>query len=57
MGVLNGTTIDLGNNEPGMTLQREVKRSQWIDYTVDGESIKSPLDIDALPFGVYRLRP
>ena len=40
-----------------MTLQREVKRSQWIDYTVDGESIKSPLDIDALPFGVYRLRP
>ena len=29
-------SIDLGNNEPGMTLQREVKPNQWIDYLVDG---------------------
>ena len=27
----------------------------WRDYTVDGEQVLSPVDIDALPFGVYRL--
>ena len=51
-------SIDLGKDEPGMTLQfRDVKNGQivWRDYTMDGEVVKSPVDIDALPFGVYRL--
>ena len=47
--------IDLGKDEPGMTLQREVKRDQWVDYLVDVELVKSPVDIDALPPGVFRL--
>ena len=41
-----------------MTLQyRDAKNGQivWRDYTVDGEVLKSPVDIDKLPFGVYRL--
>jgi hypothetical protein len=52
--------IDLGSNEPGMSLQREYRDGQllvWRDYEVDGETVKSPVDIDALPFGVYRLKP
>lgn len=49
-------SIDLGSNQPGMTLQREVKRDQWIDYKVKSKTVKSPVDIDALPFGVYRLK-
>ena len=51
-------SIDLGWNEPGMTLQfRNVERDQivWRDYTVDGEVMRSPVDLDALPVGVYRL--
>ena len=51
--------IDLARDEPGMTLQyRNVERGRivWRDYTVDGEAVKSPVDIDALPAGVYRLR-
>ncbi len=50
--------IDLGKDEPGMTLQyRDANNGQivWLDYTVDGKAVKSPVDIDALPFGVYRL--
>ena len=50
--------IDFGKDEPGMVLQyRDVERGQivWRDYTVDGEAVKSPVDIDALPTGVYRL--
>ena len=50
--------IDLGKDEPGMTLQfRNVERGYivWRDYTVGGEVVKSPVDIDALPTGVYRL--
>ena len=51
-------SIDLGKDEPGMTLQyRNVERGQivWRDYTVDGEVVKSPVDIDALPAAKYRL--
>ena len=49
--------IDLGKVEPGMTLQYgERGYIVWRDYTVDGEVVKSPVDIDALPVGVYRLR-
>ena len=50
--------IDLGRDEPGMILQnRNVERGYivWRDYMVDGELVKSPVDIDALPPGVYRL--
>ena len=52
--------IDLGKDEPGMILQyRLIKRGYivWRDYTVDGEIVKSPVDIDALLPGAYRLRP
>ena len=50
--------IDPGKDEPGMTLQfRQIERGYivWRDYTVDGEVVKSPVDIDALPAGRYRL--
>jgi hypothetical protein len=36
-----------------MTLQR--LEDEWVDYKVDGKVIKSPVDIDALPAGRYRL--
>ena len=39
--------IDLGKDEPGVTLQRrDVKNGyiEWRDYTVDGEVVKSPVD-------------
>ena len=45
-------SIDFGKDEPGMTLQyRDAKNGQiiWLDYTVDGEVVTSPVDIDALP--------
>jgi hypothetical protein len=45
--------IDLGKNEPGMTLQR--LEDEWMDYKVDGKVVKSPVDIDKLPAGRYRL--
>jgi hypothetical protein len=46
--------IDSGNDEPGMTLQRRDGKD-WVDYKVDGKVVKSPVDIDALPAGKYRL--
>jgi hypothetical protein len=45
--------IDLGKNEPGMTLQRLDR--EWVDYKIDRKLVKSPVDIDALPAGRYRL--
>ena len=47
--------IDLGSDEPGMKLQRLDGR-EWVDYLVDGEVVKSPVDIEKLPAGKYRLR-
>ena len=50
--------IDLGRDEPGMTLQyRNLERGfiVWRDYVVDGEQVLSPVDIDELPAGRYRL--
>ena len=41
--------IDLGKDEPGMTLQR-LEGRVWVDYVV-----KSPIDIERLPPGRYRL--
>ena len=52
------SAIDLGNNEPGMTLQRECREGGylvWRDVLKYGQLVKSPVDIDALPFGIYRL--
>jgi hypothetical protein len=43
--------IDLGNDEPGMTLQRW--DGEWVNYKVDGKPVKSPVDIDALESGRY----
>jgi hypothetical protein len=37
-----------------MTLQRQ-DGNDWVDYKVDGKLVKSPVDIDTLPAGRYRL--
>jgi hypothetical protein len=37
-----------------MTLQR-LDGNDWVDYKLDGKEVKSPVDIDALPAGRYRL--
>ena len=53
-----GIWIDLGKDEPGMTLQRRERVSggyQWQDYQQEGKTVKSPLDLDSLPAGKYRL--
>ena len=50
--------IDLGKDKPGMTLQYwSIERGYivWRDYLADGEAVKSPVDIEKLPAGVYRL--
>ena len=50
--------LDLGKDEPSMILQyRDAERGYvvWRDYTVDGEQVLSPVDIDVLPAGRYRL--
>jgi hypothetical protein len=48
------TAFDFPKNEAGMILQRMEDR-EWVDYKVDGKVVKSPVDIDALPSGRYRL--
>ena len=52
-------SIDLGKDEPGMVLQYgDIERGYivWRDYTVDGEVVKSLVDIEKLPAGRYRVR-
>ena len=54
--MLIGRRINL--NEPDMTLQREFREGGkliWRDVMKDGEAVKSPVDIDVPPAGVYRL--
>ena len=46
--------IDLGKDEPGMTLQRFDGRV-WGDYLVKGQRVLSPIKIEALPPSKYRL--
>jgi hypothetical protein len=46
--------IDWGEDEPGMTLQRWDGKD-WVNYKVDRKVVKSPIDVDALPAGRYRL--
>ena len=51
-------SIDLGKDEPGMTLQRRYREGGiyiWNDYLVDGEPVQSSVDINKLPAGKYRL--
>ena len=49
-----GAAFDLGKDEPGMTLQR-LERGVWSDYLVDEKPVLSPIKIDSLPAGKYRL--
>ena len=57
--IVSGTSpllyIDLGRNESGMTLQRRERGKDWQDYRKDGKVVRSPIDIDELPSGRYRL--
>ena len=46
--------IDLGTDKPGMKLQR-LEQYVWVDYRVEGKVVTSPVDIDSLPAGRYRL--
>ena len=43
-----------GKWRPGMTLQR-LDGGVWQDVIKDGEPVLSPVDIEALPPGKYRL--
>ena len=54
-GTHTGVRIDLGNDDPGMVLQR-LDGGLWRDYLVGGGPVLSPVDIEALPPGKYRLR-
>jgi hypothetical protein len=57
-GTDKGIWIDPGKDEAGMTLQyRDVKNGYivWRDVMKDGKVVKSPVDIDKLPAGRYRL--
>ena len=47
--------IDYGPDEPGMILQR-LEREGWTDYLSDGRTVVSPLKVEALPLGTYRLK-
>ena len=46
--------IDLSKDEPDMILQR-LDSNDWVNYKVDGKVVKSPVDIETLPQGKYRL--
>ena len=51
-------SIDLGKDEPGMTLQREYREGGkliWRDVVKDGQVVRSPIDIETLPGGKYWL--
>jgi hypothetical protein len=48
----SGVWIDLGDNKPGMKLQR---RERGQNYLVERKVVISPVDIETLPAGKYRL--
>ena len=48
-------TLEPGENKPGMILQRQY-HDIWMNVLMDGKMVKSPVDIDALPAGKYRLK-
>ena len=47
--------IDTGTNQPGSILQR-LDGGEWRDYEVDGKPVVSPVEIEDLTPGRYRLR-
>jgi hypothetical protein len=50
--------IDLGKDEPGMTLQREYREGGylvWRDYLRGGKPVTAPVNIESLRPGKYRL--
>jgi hypothetical protein len=52
------TAFDLPKNEHGKKVQHHdspVRVDDKVDDKVDGKVVKSPIDIDALPPGVYPL--
>ena len=49
-----GVEIDLGPDTPGMILQCR-EPDGWQDYRVEGERVLSPVDIESLQPGYYRL--
>jgi hypothetical protein len=53
--VHTGVYIDLGNNKPGMKLQRQERGQDWQIYLVKRRLVKSPVDIETLAAGKYRL--
>jgi hypothetical protein len=48
--------IDLGKNEPGMILQQKDRRTDWRAFPKDDKPVISPIDLEDLPPGKYRLR-
>jgi len=50
-----GVWIGLGDNRPGMKLQRRERGQDWKNYLVNRRLVKSPVDIETLPAGKYRL--
>jgi hypothetical protein len=51
--------IDLGRNEPGMTLQREYRDGRhlvWRDYKVNGKVVKTPVDYLSIFLGKLTTR-
>ena len=49
----HGTPV-LGKDIPDVKLQRLEKRA-WVDYRNDDKKVKSPVDLNKLPPGNYRL--
>jgi hypothetical protein len=50
--------IDLGKDKPGMRLQREYREDGhlvWRDFLLDGGNVTTPIVIESLPSGLYRL--
>ncbi len=53
-----GTYPPLLSTWARVILQREYREGDyrvWRDVLVDGETVKSPVDLDVLPVGKYRL--
>jgi len=53
-----GIYIDLGNNEPGMILQRRDREGGyyvWRNFMLDGKQVRSPVDIESLSAGRHKL--
>ena len=48
--------IDLGKDKPGLRLQRLESGNRWADVVKKGKVVESPIDIDDLRSGIYRLK-